>query len=77
YNLGYQKSYRPNILVPIIAENSNSQPLIATIHHNLTETGEIMGIAWEFKFSNLPINPSFLLIHPEENDNQFSLKQQK
>lgn len=73
YNLGYQKSYRPNILVPIIAENSNSQPLIATIHHNLTETGEIMGIAWEFKFSNLPINPSFLLIHPEKNDNQSNI----
>jgi uncharacterized membrane protein len=67
-NLAYQKSYRPNILVPIIAENSTSQPLIVTIHHNLTETGEIMGIAWEFKFSDVQIQPSFVLLHP--NDDQ-------
>ena len=32
-----------------------------------------MGIAWEFKFSNLQINPSFLLIHPEKNDNQSNI----
>ena len=69
-NLGYQKSYRPNILVPVINENSISQPLIVTIHHNLTETGEMMGIAWEFKFSDVQIQPSFLLLH--SNDEQIS-----
>jgi uncharacterized membrane protein len=66
-NLGYQKSYRPNILVPVINENSISQPLIVTIHHNLTETGEMMGIAWEFKFSDLQIQPSFLLLHSDDD----------
>lgn len=66
-NLGYQKSYRPNILVPVINENSISQPLIVTIHHNLTETGEMMGIAWEFKFSDVQIQPSFLLLHSDDD----------
>lgn len=73
YNLGYQKSYRPNILVPIITQNSTSQPLIVTIHHNLTETGEMMGIAWQFKFNNSQIKPYFLLIHPHKDDKQSNI----
>ncbi|MEI6444954.1 MAG: phospholipid carrier-dependent glycosyltransferase [Nostocales cyanobacterium ELA583] len=72
-NLAYQKSYRPNILVPIITENSTSQPLIVTIHHNLTETGEMMGIAWQFKFNNSQVKPSFLLIHPHKDDKQSNI----
>lgn len=62
-----------NILLPIIVENSISQPLIATIHHHLTETGEMMGIAWQFKFNNEQKKPYFVLIHSDENEERSSI----
>ena len=62
-DLGFRKSFRPNLLVPVVVENSASAVLIVTIHSDFNETGEMMGLAWEFKFSNLQINPSFLLLH--------------
>jgi len=69
-DLGFKKSFRPNLLVPIIVENSSPSVLIVTIHSDFNETGEMMGIAWEFKFSDVQIQPSFLLLH--SNDEQIS-----
>ncbi|MGB3510006.1 MAG: glycosyltransferase [Microcoleaceae cyanobacterium] len=50
-NLGYQKYYRPDLLVSLIQKISNKPVLIATIHHTHVETGELMGIAWNMKKS--------------------------
>ena len=68
-NLGYRKYYRPDILVPIIQENSSVPVLIATTHNTLVQTGEMMGIGWEFKRATKPqtkINPQFLLAHQNQ-----------
>lgn len=48
-NLGYQKYYRPDLLVSLIAKMSNKPVLIATAHHTHVETGELMGIAWNMR----------------------------
>ncbi|NJL89273.1 MAG: glycosyltransferase [Coleofasciculaceae cyanobacterium SM2_1_6] len=51
-NLAYQKYYRPDFLVPIIQTNSRSPIVIATTHNTLVQTGEMMGIAWEWQRHN-------------------------
>ena len=64
FNLGYQKYYRPDLLVPII-EKSSSQTeniVIATTHKTLAHKGEIVGIAWELKSSNLAKKVEFILV---------------
>lgn len=76
-NLGYQKPDRPDLVVPVMAETenfiNNSVPiLIATVQKNHEQTGEILGLAWEFKklqkSANYPINsPWFLLARKEGN----------
>lgn len=68
-NLGYQKYYRPDLLIPIIKANSTQNIVIATTHKTLVETGEMMSIAWELKkHNNLP-PIKFLLVHQNyEND---------
>ncbi len=63
-NLGYQKYYRPDLLLPVIQEVSqsfetaakkNNSPksgvpvLIATTHFTHVQTGELMGLAWELQ----------------------------
>ncbi|AOY82054.1 phospholipid carrier-dependent glycosyltransferase [Moorena producens JHB] len=69
-NLGYQKYYRPDLLVPIIEQQSSVPVLIATTHNTLVQTGEMMGLAWEFqqkadqKLSS--VNPQFLLAHQDQ-----------
>ncbi|NEQ83044.1 MAG: phospholipid carrier-dependent glycosyltransferase [Moorea sp. SIO2I5] len=69
-NLGYQKYYRPDLLVPIIEQQSSVPILIATTHNTLVQTGEMMGLAWEFqqkadqKLSS--VNPQFLLAHQDQ-----------
>ncbi|NEP61094.1 MAG: glycosyltransferase [Symploca sp. SIO2G7] len=69
-NFGYQKYYRPDLLVSIMQQQSSVPLLIATTHNTLVQTGEIMGIAWELQhgvnLSALPINPQFLLAHQQE-----------
>jgi uncharacterized membrane protein len=67
YNLGYRKYYRPDLLVPLITENSSHPVLISTNHRNLVQTGEMMGIAWELKFSGSQIDNKFLLAHQEQD----------
>jgi uncharacterized membrane protein len=68
-NLGYRKYYRPDLLVPLIAQNSPIPVLIATTHKTLIQTGEMMGIAWELKSSNSQVNSQFLLAHQDQNSN--------
>jgi uncharacterized membrane protein len=68
-NLGYQKYYRPDLLVPIIQQNSQVPVLIATTHQTLVQTGEMMGIARVLKFSGSQTNTQFLLAHQEQNPN--------
>lgn len=67
-NLGYQKYYRPDLLVPIIEQASSSPVLIATTHNTLVQTGEMMGIAWELRNhdSSAIKNPQFLLAHQDQ-----------
>ncbi|MBW4575747.1 MAG: glycosyltransferase [Aphanothece sp. CMT-3BRIN-NPC111] len=64
-NLGYRKYYRPDLLVPIIQEVSSVPVLIATTHNTLVQTGEMMGIGWEFK-GQTQVNPQFLLAHQDQ-----------
>ncbi|NEP38758.1 MAG: glycosyltransferase [Okeania sp. SIO2H7] len=48
-NLGYQKYYRPDLLVSLIEKKSDKPIVIATIHNTHVETGELMGIAWNMR----------------------------
>lgn len=64
FNLGYQKYYRPDLLVSVIQNNSNYPVLIATTHKTHVQTGEMMGLGWEFKRLSSPKmarKPLFLL----------------
>lgn len=68
-NLGYQKYYRPDLLIPEIHKMSSVPILIATTHNTLVQTGEMMGLAWEFKRSAKQpssLKPMFLLAHQEQ-----------
>ncbi len=77
-NLAYQKYYRPDFLVPIIQANSQAPIVIATTHNTLVQTGEIMGIAWEWQRhhqaakSTSPNStqdlPQYLLVHQQERE---------
>lgn len=64
-NLGYQKYYRPDLLLPVIQQASKVPVVIATTHNTLVQTGEMMGLAWQFKGSKL--EPQFLLAHQEQD----------
>ena len=68
-NLGYRKYFRPDLLVPLIAQNSPIPVLIATTHKTLIETGIMMGIGWELKFSGSQVNTQFLLAHQDQDPN--------
>jgi uncharacterized membrane protein len=76
FNLGYQKYYRPDLLLPIIQQNSQVPVLIATTHKTLVQTGEMMGIARELKLSGSQTPTQFLLAHQEKDPNTstFSLE---
>jgi uncharacterized membrane protein len=67
WNLGYQKYYRPDLLVSLIQQQSHIPVLIATTHKTHVQTGELMGIAWEFnrKLGRIAGIPQFLLAHQE------------
>ncbi|NEQ24187.1 MAG: hypothetical protein F6K28_34710 [Microcoleus sp. SIO2G3] len=69
-NLGYQKYYRPDLLVPMLQKASSAPVLIATTHNTLVQTGEIMGIAWEFQHvdnsQESVLKPQFLLAHQDQ-----------
>lgn len=66
-NLGYPKYYRPDLLVPLIQQVSQSPVLIATTHKTHVQTGEMMGLARVFKIqSSLSPSPLFLLAHQSQ-----------
>jgi uncharacterized membrane protein len=71
-NFGYQKYYRPDILVPFIQRQSQHPVLIATTHNTLVQTGELMGIGWQFlrqdraELSRSIAQPQFLLAHQNQ-----------
>ncbi|MEM6400431.1 MAG: glycosyltransferase [Cyanobacteria bacterium P01_D01_bin.116] len=74
-NLGYQKYYQPDLLVPIIENVSDNKPvLIATTHRSLAQTGEMMGIAKQLKASNSSINAQFLLIRENQKSDTVTKK---
>jgi len=67
-NLGYQKYYRPDLFVQLVQKTSLSSPiLIATTHKTHVQTGEMMGIAREFKLAQIPTKPQFLLAHQSQD----------
>ncbi len=77
-NYAYQKPDRPDLVVPVMMEAQQLNPqipiLITIVHKTHEETGEIMGIAWEWnrlleaegegnnEQQNLPL---FLLLHKD------------
>ncbi|VEP17837.1 conserved membrane hypothetical protein [Hyella patelloides LEGE 07179] len=77
-NYAYQKPDRADIVALVIREaqqkNLDAPVLIATVHKTHEQTGEMMGIAWEWlrKIKVEVIQPQFLLLHkkpdtPEQN----------
>ena len=72
-NYGYQKSDRPDSVISIMLEaqqlaESNTPTVIATVHKTHEQTGEMMGLAWEWqKIRPTPEEPQFLLLHKEED----------
>ncbi|MHC5724165.1 MAG: glycosyltransferase family 39 protein [Nostoc sp.] len=68
-NLGYQKYYRPDLFVQLIQQISPVPVLIATTHKTYVHTGEMMGVAREFKLANSPQKPLFLLAHQDKDPN--------
>jgi len=68
HNYAYQKPDRPDLVVPVIREAQVKQPhiptLIATVYKTHEQTGEMMGLAWEWSktiASEIDI-PQFLLL---------------
>jgi uncharacterized membrane protein len=73
-NLGYQKYYRPELLLPIIQKNSAVPVLIASTHESLVQTGEMMGIAWELQKNSQKSDIQFLLATKTEKNTQQATK---
>jgi len=72
-NLGYHKYYRPELLVPLIEQVSQSPVLIATTHKTHVQTGEMIGLAREFK-SGSQMNPLFLLADQAKSNSTIVLQ---
>ena len=86
-NYGYTKPDRPDLVVPVMMEAQQIAPqtpiLVATVHKNHEQTGEMMGIAWEWQKARsgfrgqeseistnskkFPHTPRFLLLHKDED----------
>ncbi|MDB9447878.1 glycosyltransferase family 39 protein [Anabaena sp. CS-542/02] len=77
FNLGYRKYYRPDLLVPLIEEKSSQPVLIAATHKSLNDTGVMMSVAWELKFSGSQTNTQFLLAHQDQDPNTSTLALEK
>jgi len=63
-NLGYQKYYRPDLLVPLM-QRSTVPILAATTHNTSIQVGEIMGVGWQLPQS-FSSQVQFLLAHAED-----------
>jgi len=66
-NLGYQKYYRPDLFMQVVQQTSSLPVLIATTHKTHVQTGEMMGIAREFKLAQTSPTPQFLLAHQDRD----------
>ncbi|MBD2580477.1 glycosyltransferase family 39 protein [Oscillatoria sp. FACHB-1406] len=68
-NWGYQKYYRPDLALPFLEQSAAAESvLIATTHETLVQVGEMMGLAWELKNTEIAQKTNFLLAHqPEKN----------
>ena len=68
HNYAYQKPDRPDLVVPVIQEAQAQNPqipiLIATVYKTHEQTGEMMGLAWEWSKTALAESnaPQFLLL---------------
>jgi uncharacterized membrane protein len=51
-NYGYHKYYRPEQIVPKIAQSAPVPVLIVTTHNSIVQVGEMMGLAWEMRRIN-------------------------
>ena len=71
-NLGYQKYYRPDQLVPLIQATSPTPVLIAATHTTAVQIGDVIAIGWEFQqerrqnLGGRSPSPSFLLAHQDQ-----------
>lgn len=65
-NLGYQKYYRPDLLVQLI-QNSPAPILIATEQKTHVQIGEMMGLARELKKAGFT-QPQFFLAHQDQSN---------
>ncbi|MFB2921716.1 glycosyltransferase family 39 protein [Aerosakkonema funiforme] len=77
FNMGYQKYYRPDLLVPVIQEFSQYPIAIATTHKTHVQTGEMMGLGWEFKHlsdSAISKKPLFILAHQDKDNSTLPTK---
>ncbi|MFB2969684.1 glycosyltransferase [Aerosakkonema sp. BLCC-F183] len=77
FNMGYQKYYRPDLLVPVIQEFSQYPVTIATTHKTHVQTGEMMGLGWEFKHlsdSAISKKPLFILAHQDKDNSTLPTK---
>jgi uncharacterized membrane protein len=71
-NLGYQKYYRPELLLDLITSRSQQPVLIATTQNTLVQIGEMMGIGWEVQRrvqhgEAIAPTPKFLLAREYQN----------
>jgi uncharacterized membrane protein len=73
-NFAYQKPDRPDLVVPTIIKtqqltNAETPVIIATVHKNHEQTGEMIGLAWEWQRQNKVtlMSPQFLLLHKKED----------
>ncbi|AFZ36954.1 hypothetical protein Sta7437_3453 [Stanieria cyanosphaera PCC 7437] len=81
-NYGYQKPDRPDLIPPVMLEAQqiaypNVPVLVATVHKTHEQTGEMMGIAWEWHklTKNKSIkSPQFLLLHKDQDANLVTQK---
>lgn len=81
-NYGYQKPDRPDLIAPVMIEAqqiayTNVPVLVATVHKTHEQTGEMMGIAWEWHklTKNKSIkSPQFLLLHKNQDANLVTQK---
>lgn len=67
-NLGYEKYYRPELVAAQMRQHSQAPMLVATSHQTHVHTGEMMGIAREFRLAvdaSPYTMPKFLLAHRE------------
>ncbi|MDJ0575239.1 MAG: glycosyltransferase family 39 protein [Xenococcaceae cyanobacterium MO_234.B1] len=79
-NYGYQKPDRPDLVASGIKEAQSVNPevpvLVAIVHKTHEQTGEMMGIAWEWynqKSTDKYNPPQFLLLHKEGDETAFKV----